>query len=73
LPFHGNDAGDILRQQQRSLPPPLRAIAPHIPREIADLAERLLSKQPFRRVSGLAGLVRELVLLEIATIAGFDV
>jgi len=72
LPFHGNDAGDILRQQQRSLPPPLRTIAPHIPREIADLAERLLSKQPFRRASGLAGLIRELVLHEIGTIADFE-
>lgn len=68
LPFHGTEVGEILQQQQRSLPPSLRSIAPHVPREIADFTERLLSKQPFRRASGLAGLVRELVLFEIGTL-----
>ena len=65
LPFAGESASDIARQQQESIAPALRSLNPHVPHEVASLVQRLLSKQPLRRAAGLADLVRELVALEI--------
>lgn len=68
LPFAGDSVADVMRRQQSVIPTPLRAFAPTVSREVAQCAERLLSKQPLRRSSSWPSLVRELISLEIATL-----
>lgn len=69
LPFQGSSVRDVLKQQQQSLPPRLRSIAPHVPREVDELVSRLLAKQPLRRGGGLSWLVHELIGLELSYLA----
>lgn len=69
LPFTGQTVGEVLRQQQQSLPPRLRALAPDVPRDVGEFVHRLLSKQPLRRGGGLSRLVRDLIGLELSLIA----
>ena len=65
LPFQGQTVSEVLKQQQQSVPQPLRTLAPHVPREVSDVVHRLLSKQPLRRGGGLSWLVHELIRLEL--------
>ena len=65
LPFQGETVADVLRQHQKSIPVPLRTLAPEVPREVSDLVHRLLSKEPLRRGNGLSWLIRELIGLEL--------
>ncbi|HLJ12435.1 MAG TPA: serine/threonine-protein kinase [Planctomycetaceae bacterium] len=69
LPFQSESVTDVLKQHQQSLPPRLRALAPDVPREVADFVSRLLSKQPLRRGGGLSWLVGELIGLELLVLA----
>ena len=69
LPFTGGSVGEVLRQHQGSVPHRLRALAPDVPREVDELVQRLLSKQPLRRGAGLSWLIRELIGLELAQLA----
>ena len=66
LPFQGETSADVLRQQREAVPRPLRTFAPGVPRELAELVENLLSKQPLRRPHSAAGLIDRLVMLELA-------
>jgi serine/threonine protein kinase len=66
LPFQGDTSADVLRQQREAVPPPLRNFAPGVPRELAELVENLLSKQPLRRPHSATGLIDRLVMLELA-------
>jgi serine/threonine-protein kinase len=65
LPFQGAAIADVLRQHQQTLPVPLRELAPEVPREVAQLVHRLLSKEPFRRGDGLSWLIRDLIGQEL--------
>jgi len=67
-PFQGDSVAEVMRQQQSLVPTRLRTLAPHVPTEVETLVERLLSKQPLRRRTGLHALVHELVGLELRTI-----
>jgi serine/threonine-protein kinase len=69
LPFSGETVVEVVRQHQGSLPPRLRALAPEVPREVEELVQRLLSKQPLRRGVGLAWLIRDLIGLELQLLA----
>jgi serine/threonine-protein kinase len=69
LPFTGVTVVEVVRQHQGSLPHPLRALAPDVPREVSGLIQRLLSKQPIRRGGGLSSLIRELIGLELLLLA----
>lgn len=68
LPFQGDTLAEVLHQQQHDHAPPIRRLAPHVPREVADFAERLLSKQPFRRGAGPRSLMQEIIALELAAL-----
>ncbi len=48
-PFQGGQPADILDRQRRESPPRLAALLPGIPRELDDLVDRLLAKDPARR------------------------
>lgn len=67
-PFQGESVAEVMRQQQTQIPARLRSMAPHVPAEVEALVERLLSKQPLRRRTGLPMLAHELVGLELRTI-----
>lgn len=67
-PFQGESVAEVMRQQQSQVPTRLRSIAPHVPAEVEALVERLLSKQPLRRRTGLPTLAHELVGLELRAI-----
>jgi len=69
LPFAGETAADVAKQQQESIAPAIRSLNPGVPLEVAALVQRLLSKQPLRRAAGLADLVRELISLEISLLS----
>jgi len=69
LPFTGDNVAEVLRQHQGSLPHRLRALAPDVPREVDELVQRLLSKQPLRRGAGLSWLIRDLIGLELLLLA----
>ena len=69
LPFQGQTAGEILKQQQQAVPQRLRSLAPHVPGEVDDLVTRLLSKQPLRRGRGLSWLIHDLIGLELSYLA----
>ncbi|MGE5190984.1 MAG: serine/threonine-protein kinase [Deltaproteobacteria bacterium] len=69
LPFQGETVADVLRQHQGSLPHRLRSLAPDVPREAAEMVQRLMSKQPLRRGGGLSWLIRDLIGLELLLLA----
>jgi serine/threonine protein kinase len=65
LPFHGETVADVLKQHQRTLPVPLRSLAPEVPREVGELVHRLLFKESLRRGGGLSWLIQDLIGLEL--------
>lgn len=68
LPFQGEEPQDVLRGQRGSAPPKLRQLAADVPRELEQLVNELLSKQPLRRPESLQRLIRTLVEMELATL-----
>lgn len=69
LPFVGESAAVVMVQQRQVKPTLLRHYRPEVPRELSELVNRLLAKQPFRRPHNLRGLVREFVDLELMLLA----
>lgn len=49
LPFHHERAAEVLRQHREELPPPLKAVAPHVPSRLARCVDRCLAKDPKAR------------------------
>jgi eukaryotic-like serine/threonine-protein kinase len=49
LPFHGTTSLVVAMQHATMPPPPLRRVAPEVPREIEQLVHRALSKEPGQR------------------------
>jgi serine/threonine protein kinase len=69
LPFQSESTVEVLRQHQGALPRPLRSLAPDVPREVSELVQRLLAKQPLRRGGGLSSLIHDLIGLELCLLA----
>ena len=65
-PFEGSDVASVLEQQLRTRPRSLREFNPQVPEDVAALVQRLLAKDPLRRPSSPAELIRQLVALELA-------
>jgi serine/threonine-protein kinase len=68
-PFGVKSLEDLAEAQQGGEAPNLRALAPQVPAEVADLVRRLLARDPARRPRRAMQAVRELISLEIATLA----
>jgi serine/threonine protein kinase len=69
LPFQCSTTVEVLRQHQGATPRILRSLAPDVPREVGELVQRLLAKQPLRRGEGLSSLIHDLVGLELSLLA----
>jgi len=65
VPFNGSDRVEIQRAHRTATPRPIRTIAPHVPREIRDLVESLLFKNPLRRPQSLREVREQLIALEL--------
>jgi serine/threonine protein kinase len=61
LPLTADNSADILKKQKQSRPPRLRRFCPSATRQLTQLVNRMLAKQPIRRPTNLSMLVRELI------------
>jgi serine/threonine-protein kinase len=68
-PFRVKSLEDLAEAQQRGEAPDLRSLAPQVPSAVADLVRRLLARDPLRRPRRAMQVVRELISLEISTLA----
>src|SRR5467141_1209947 len=60
LPFEADKATDVLAKQVTEPAPPLSAIAPLVPRRLAQAIDRCLAKEPADRPDGPAALAEQL-------------
>jgi serine/threonine protein kinase len=67
LPLEGRSLEQMAIAHKQTAPRSLRRVAPHVPRRVAELVQRMLAKDPLRRPQSPAELVAELVRLEIET------
>jgi serine/threonine protein kinase len=67
LPFTGRDLAELVTQHKQARPPDLRRLVPHLQKEVIQLIQQMLAKEPLRRPQTPAELVERLVALEIAT------
>ncbi len=66
LPFQDATTAGVLRMQRQAKPPALEQVCPQAPAKLCGLVASMLAKQPIRRPSGYADIVRELIELELA-------
>ncbi|MBI1852606.1 MAG: protein kinase [Planctomycetes bacterium] len=59
-PFHGKTAAEIVSQQIKAQPIPLRDIDPEIPEDVADLVAKMMQKDPAARFANADELLAEL-------------
>jgi len=60
LPFEADKATDVLAKQVTEPAPPLSAVAPLVPRRLAQAIDRCLAKEPADRPDGPAALAEQL-------------
>lgn len=63
-PFRGGQVAEVLERQRREAPPRIAALVPEVPRELDDLVDRLLAKDPGRRPQTALVLGRLLAAIE---------
>ena len=68
LPFQAASIAQVMRLHRESRPPALRRRCPDASRELADLVQRMLAKQPIRRPQNLNDLLHALVSLELGAL-----
>lgn len=67
LPYPGKDLVELANQHRQSSPAELARVAPHVPREVARLVQRLIAREPLRRPQSPRELIDLLVSLEVGT------
>jgi len=74
-PYGGRNAAEIIRKHIDEEPPPLKERVPDLPREIDELVQRLMAKDPEQRLPSarqlqvdLAAIARKLALRETITL-----
>jgi len=67
LPYPGNDLAALATQHRQSSPAELARLAPHVPREVVRLVQRLTAHEPLRRPQSPRELIDLLVSLEVGT------
>jgi len=67
LPYPGKDLAELATQHRQSAPAELARLAPHVPREILAMVQRLIAREPLRRPQTPRELIDRLVSLEVGT------
>jgi serine/threonine-protein kinase len=67
LPFEGSDLAELATQHKQARPPDLRRLVPHLQKDVIQLVQQMLAKEPLRRPQTPAELIERLVALEIDT------
>lgn len=62
-PFEGSSAREVILKHLNEVPPPLALKVPSLPAEVVALVERLMEKDPTRRLASASLLLQELVPL----------
>ncbi len=65
LPFAAKSPDELVRMHRESKPVCVRDMSPRLPKPVASLVHRLLSKDPLRRPNSAASVSEELMRLEI--------
>lgn len=63
-PFRGGQFAEVLERQRREAPPRIASLVPEVPRELDELVDRLLAKDPARRPQTALVLGRLLAAIE---------
>ena len=66
LPYLAKNLTELASLHRQTPPQELIRLAPHVPREVAQLVRRMTAKDPFRRPQSPRELVDRLVALEVA-------
>jgi formylglycine-generating enzyme required for sulfatase activity/tRNA A-37 threonylcarbamoyl transferase component Bud32 len=69
LPFAAEDAMGLIFQHVNEPPPPLAETAPHVPRQVAAIVERLMAKSPVDRYQNAAQVLADVHSTRAASIA----
>jgi serine/threonine protein kinase len=65
LPFAAKSPDELVRMHRENKPVCVRDMSPRLPKPVASLVHRLLSKDPLRRPNSAAAVSEELMRLEI--------
>ncbi|MFO1021416.1 MAG: protein kinase [Planctomycetales bacterium] len=68
LPWIGSTPEETDRLQRTTNPVPIRQLAPHVPRDVAEFVAPLLSRQPIYRPDSWQQVIDRLVALEIQSL-----
>jgi serine/threonine-protein kinase len=67
LPYPGKDLAALATQYRQSAPAELARLAPHVPREILAMVQRLIAREPLRRPQSPRELIDRLISLEVGS------
>jgi eukaryotic-like serine/threonine-protein kinase len=65
LPYPGKTLAEMATQFRQSSPAELARLAPHIPREVVAVVQRLIAREPLRRPQSPRELIDRLISLEV--------
>ena len=65
VPFAAKSPDELVRMHREAKPTCIREVLPQLPKPVASLVHRLLSKDPLRRPASAAAVAQELLRLEI--------
>jgi eukaryotic-like serine/threonine-protein kinase len=69
LPHAGKDLAELATEHRQSSPAELARFAPHVPREVIALVQRLIAREPLRRPQSPRELIERLISLEVGTLS----
>ena len=65
VPFAAKSPDELVRMHREAKPTCIRQLLPHLPKPVASLVHRLLSKDPLRRPASATAVAEELLRLEV--------
>jgi serine/threonine-protein kinase len=69
LPYAGKGLAELATEHRQSSPAELARLAPHVPREVVALVQRLIAREPLRRPQSPRELIERLISLEVGTLS----
>jgi eukaryotic-like serine/threonine-protein kinase len=68
LPYPGKSLAELAGQHRQSSPAELARLAPHVPREVVAVVQRLTAREPLRRPQTPRELIERLISLEVGAL-----